>query len=422
MTETFWIAATVFILFALVFVLYPVFFHRPKARIEADLRHQNLLAYRSRLKELEREHEAGTLDDESFEQLKEELAGAMLDDVPENQAPEKRVPGRRSAIVVALIALVFLPVGTYLGYQQWGAMDQVEQYITMQEMEASGGSKAVRMAELAEQLRDRLEQSPDNAKGWAMLGQTYMRIEQYEKASRAYQRLADVVEGNANARATALGLAAQAQFFASQGQMTPQVVDTIEAAKALNPDEVNSLGLEGIYAFGQENYREAIESWERILEVAPDHPQVASIREGVAEAYRRLGETPPVPQAPEQVASEGVDLRVSLAEDVKQQVSDDTTLFIFARPVGASDGPPLAVARMTAGNLPADIRLDDNYAMSPQAAISGQQEVTVVARLSRTGSVQPQPGDWQGQVQASVMAPGEQGQPVLLVIDEQLTN
>lgn len=421
MTDTFWIAATVFILFALVFVLYPVFFHRPRARIETDLRNQNLLAYRSRLKELEREHESGILDDESFEQLKEELAGAMLDDVPENQAPEKRVPGRRSAIVVVLLALVLLPVGTYLGYERWGSMDQVEQFIAMQEMESSGGNQAARMAELAEQLRSRLEQNPDNAEGWAMLGQTYMRIERYQSADEAYQRLASVVEGNAEAQATALGLAAQARFFASQGQMTPEVREVVKAAQALNPDEVNSLGLEGIYAFGQENYREAIDSWERILEVAPDHPQAASIREGVAEAYRRLGETPPTPQAPERVESEGVDLRISLAEDLKQQVDEDTTLFIFARPSGTSGGAPVAVARMTAGNLPADIRLDDNYAMSPQSAISGQDEVVVVARLSRSGSVNPQPGDLEGQVMADVTAPG-QGQPVQLVIDKQLAN
>ncbi|XKH00475.1 c-type cytochrome biogenesis protein CcmI [Marinobacter nauticus] len=421
MTETFWIAATVFILFALAFVLYPVFFHRPRARIETDLRNQNLLAYRSRLKELEREHESGILDDESFEQLKEELAGAMLDDVPENQAPEKRVPGRRSAIVVVLLALVVLPVGTYLGYERWGSMDQVEQFVTMQEMESSGGNQAARMAELAEQLRTRLEQNPDNAEGWAMLGQTYMRIERYQSADEAYRRLASVVEGNADAQATALGLAAQARFFANQGQMTPEVREVVKAAQALNPDEVNSLGLEGIYAFGQENYREAIDSWERILEVAPDHPQAGSIREGVAEAYRRLGETPPTPQAPERVESEGVDLRISLAEDLKQQVAEDTTLFIFARPSGTSGGAPVAVARMTAGNLPADIRLDDNYAMSPQSAISGQDEVVVVARLSRSGSVNPQPGDLEGQVMADVKAPG-QGQPVQLVIDKQLTN
>ena len=59
---------------------------------------------------------------------------------------------------------------------------------------------------------------------------------------------------------------------------------------------------------------------------------------------------------------------------------------------------------MTAGDLPAEIRLDDRYAMSPESAISGQDDVVVVARLSRSGSVNPQPGDWEGRVEAALHA------------------
>ena len=424
MTDTFWIAGTVLILVALAFVLYPVFFHKPRARLEADLRNQNLLAYRTRLKELENEHEAGILDDESYKQLKEELAGAMLDDVPEEPVTQRRVPGRRSAMVVALLAILVLPVGTYFGYQEWGSMDQVEQFLAMQEMNATQGDQTARMAALADQLRKRLEESPDNADGWAMLGQTYMRLERYEQAAEAYRRLADVVSEDRNASAVALGLAAQANYFASEGEMTPAVIDAIAAARALNPDEVNALGLMGINAFGQQNYREAIEYWQRITEVAPDHPQLGAIRGGIEEAYRRLGETPPgqVASEPQQAAGPGVSLRVSLDEGLRQQVADNTVLFIFARPASAAGGAPVAVARMTAGDLPAEIRLDDRYAMSPESAISGQEDVVVVARLSRSGSVNPQPGDWEGRVEAEVLPPAEAEPPVELVINQELTN
>lgn len=423
MTEIFWIAATVFILFALAFVLYPVFFHQPKARLEADIRNQNLLAYRSRLKELEDEYEAGVHDDESFQQLKDELAGAMLDDVPENEVLKKRIPGRKSAIAVVLVSLVFLPVGTYLGYQNWGSMEQVEHFIAMQEMDASDDVQVARMAELAGELRQRLQANPDNADGWATLAQTYMRIERFEDAAEAYEELARVTESEPSASSVALGLAAQARFFDSAGRMTPQVQQLVDQALALNPDEVNALGLMGIYSFGEQNYRDAIEYWGRIAEIAPDHPQIDSIREGISEAYRRLGETPPAAQSqqPERIESAGVSLRISLAEDLLYQVPADATLFVFARPLGGAGGAPVAVARLTAENLPADIRLDDNYAMSPDAMISALDEVAVVARLTTSGSVNPQPGDWQGQVEADVVAPG-QGQPVELVIDQQLTN
>lgn len=425
MTETFWIAATVLILLALAFVLYPVFFHRSKARLETDLRNQNLLAYRSRLKELDNEHEAGILDDETYELLKDELAGAMLDDVPENAVPEKRIPGRRSAMVVGLATVLLLPAGTFLAYDRWGAMEQLEQYLTMQEMSASDGEQVARVSELAEQLRTRLEANPDNADGWAMLGQTYMRIERYEDAARAFQRLASVVDEDPASSAVAHGLAAQALFFTTQGELTPEVRESIEAAQSLNPDEVNSLGLLGISAFSRQDYQAAIDYWERIVEVAPDHPQIASIRGGIDESYRRMGQQSPASEQasePEAAIGPGVSLRVSLDKELQDQVPADTALFIFARSAGTSQGAPVAVARLTAGALPADIRLDDRYAMSPETTISAEQDVVIIARLSRSGSVNPQPGDWQGRVEAQVLSSDAQGEPVQLVINQELTN
>ena len=104
MTDTFWIAATVLIILALSFVLYPVFFHRLGARKQTDLKNQNLMAYRSRMKELDSEYEAGILDDENYRQLKEELAGSMLDDVPEQEQVRPVISGRRSAMAVALVS------------------------------------------------------------------------------------------------------------------------------------------------------------------------------------------------------------------------------------------------------------------------------------------------------------------------------
>ncbi|MFV8571358.1 c-type cytochrome biogenesis protein CcmI [Marinobacter sp. SBS5] len=421
--ETFWIAAAVLILFALAFVLYPVFFHRTKSRIEADLRNQNLLAYKSRLRELDVEYEAGILDQETYEQLKDELAGSMLDDVPANAQPEKRIPGRRSAMAVALLAILCIPVGAYYAYQQWGSMGQVEQYLTMQEMNASGADQVARMSQLADQLRERLEEEPENIDGWAMLAQTYMRIERYKDAATAYQQLAELVSEDPASSAVAYGLSAQALFFKTEGQLTPPVQQAIDSALALDATEVNSLGLLGIHAFSQQNYRKAIGYWETITEAAPNHPQIASIRGGIAEAYGRLGETPPGQAESETpLASAGVDLRVSIDAAFKEQVPADTTLFIFARPAGATGGAPVAVTRLTAGALPVDVRLDDSYAMSPEATISAVDEVVIVARLTRSGSISAQPGDWQGQVTASVVAPDVAGQPVELVINQQLTN
>jgi len=425
MTQAFWIAATVLIIFALGFVLYPVMFHRRGARQQTDLRNQNLLAYRSRMAELEKEHQAGIIDKEAYRQLREELAGAMLDDVPDNEAPSKAVPGRKSAVAVALFSILLIPAATVLLYEEWGAMDSVESFVAMQELGSSDDARATQMSELTLQLRARLEASPDNPDGWAMLGQTYMRLERYDDAAWAFRKLADNVSSDDGSRAVALGLSAQAQFFGSQGAMTEEVTSAIEEARALNPDEVNSLGLLGIHAFSRGNYREAIRYWERVQTVAPDHPQLASIQGGIKEAYTRLGEQPPAEtpafSAPDDSAGGvGVTVRVTLDEAFKQDIPDDTTLFLFARAANTQSGPPLAVVRLTASALPIEVRLDDSHAMAPQAVISGAEKVVVTARLTRSGNINAQAGDWQGSTDSPIEVSEDQGSPVVLVIDQQL--
>ena len=423
MTQTFWLTAAVLIVLALAFVVAPLFLHRSSRRAEMDLRNQNLLAYRSRMAELDREFDAGALDEESYQQLREELAGSMLDDVPDAErgvidSPD-RARGGKSAVVIAIACLAVIPAAAVFLYGQWGAMDDVEQFRAMQEMMAADGDRLGQMQELTTQLRERLEANPENTEGWAMLGRSYMRIEQYEDAAWAFERLAESIEDDENGKAVAWGLSAQAAFFLSEGDLNRGVSNAIEKARSLNPDEVNSLGLLGIHAFSQQNFEEAIRYWERIVSVAPNHPQIASIRQGIEQAYQRLGREVPKEQ-PSEVSAAGVTVRVEIEEAFRGEIPDDTILFVLARRADVQGGPPLAVARLSAGQLPMEIRLDDRFNMSAGAKLSEAGEVRLQARLSRSGNARPQAGDWQGEVVQPVPVGEGENEPVTLVIDTQL--
>jgi cytochrome c-type biogenesis protein CcmH len=106
--------------------------------------------------------------------------------------------------------------------------------------------------------------------------------------------------------------------------------------------------------------------------------------------------------------------RVSLSDEGRQKFKADDTVFIFATPLDAR--MPLAVLRVKVSDLPYDFVLDDSLAMSPQARLSGADQVVVRARISRSGQAQAQPDDWGAE--RSGVKPGARG--LNLVIDKPL--
>ena len=71
-------------------------------------------------------------------------------------------------------------------------------------------------------------------------------------------------------------------------------------------------------------------------------------------------------------------------------------LFVLARDPQAP-GPPLAVQRHTAAELPLTLELSERDAMMPSRTIATVPRVQVVARLSPSGTPQAQSGDFYGQ-------------------------
>jgi cytochrome c-type biogenesis protein CcmH len=111
--------------------------------------------------------------------------------------------------------------------------------------------------------------------------------------------------------------------------------------------------------------------------------------------------------------SSAVRVEVRLDPKFKSKVSPNDTLFVFARSI---DGPPmpLAVARLSASNLPASVTLTDAMAMTPQLKLSSSPHVQVSARISRSGDAIPHTGDLEARPVQAVT--GVQ-KPVVLTID-----
>ena len=85
-------------------------------------------------------------------------------------------------------------------------------------------------------------------------------------------------------------------------------------------------------------------------------------------------------------------LSVNLSDHLSLLVEPGDSVFVYAKAVS---GPPmpLAVKRMTVADLPVEVILSDSDAMIPSMKLSAFDQVTVGARISKTGNPVAQAGD-----------------------------
>ncbi|MCA0871403.1 c-type cytochrome biogenesis protein CcmI [Seohaeicola saemankumensis] len=133
----------------------------------------------------------------------------------------------RSALFVAAI---FVPALAALYYLQMGAPEISSlAYADRQEERA----EQERISDLTNRLYARLTSEPDGgvSEGWMLLGQTYYRMQEFEKAVTAFE----VVAERPDATSTTFSMLAEAQIGADNGIVTPRSEAAINKAFELDP-------------------------------------------------------------------------------------------------------------------------------------------------------------------------------------------
>lgn len=377
----FWLSAGLLCLVAVSFLLIPLLRAR-KVQAEEDRTALNVTLYQERLRELEQQHQAGTLDAAQWQAARDEAARELLADTDGNEARQARRLGR----AVPLLAVMLVPVLAVSLYLQWGAIDKVEQARTF-----AGEPHSIE--EMTARLEQAVQNNPESAEGWYFLGRSYMAQQRAADAARAFGQAVKV----AGREPELLGQWAQALYFAAGKQWSPQLdALTSEALKA-DPEEVTSLGLLGIAAYEEQRFADAIGYWQRLVAVLPEgDPSRQAIAGGIERARQEMGSQAEDSAAAQSQASAGLHIRVELAPALRDKVQPGDAVFVFAR---AASGPPmpLAAKRLTVANLPAEVSLSDSDAMMPQLKLSAFEQVQLVARISRAGDAKN--GEWIGQGQ-----------------------
>lgn len=281
------------------------------------------------------------------------------------------VPGRARAgggwlLAAAGVAVIALAAA---GYYRLGAWPDV----ALRELLAGAESPAP----VIDRLRDRLRATPNNTSYWLLLARLEQQQGDMAAALTAYRQLLDREPDAPVVRAEY----AQLLFLAAGNRVTEAVRDQVRRVLDAQPDNALALSLQGIDAFQQERYQDAIDAWQQVLEVAPDSAEAAALSAAIAAARDRLGEPAPPPL-----------LRISVALAAGVAADPATPVFVYVR---EWQGPPMPVAarRLRVAELPAEIAFAADSGLSPDRPLASIDRFEVVARLSRSGTPTPGPGD-----------------------------
>jgi cytochrome c-type biogenesis protein CcmI len=194
-----------------------------------------------------------------------------------------------------------------------------------------------------------------------------------------------------------------------------------------HPDDAQGWALLARTYKATQHYPEAREAFKHALEAAPGDP---GLEREYAAAETPNADSPAEPQqclASDSAAecsgapvapgdSTHIVVKVSLDPKLKAKVLPSDTLFVFAK---AADGPPmpLAIARLTAAQLPTSVTLTDAMSMMPNLTLSKFPQIILGARISKSGNAIAQSGDFQT-LSAAVSNSGTE--PIRLTIDRRV--
>ena len=378
-------------------ILLPVLFraHEVLTGVRSD---RNITIARERLAEIESDLAREIISDDNYSTLREEIELNLVDDLTVDSTTTAISRGGQWAAVVIAFVLPVLTGGIYLVIGTPSAVSLPPGIVAS----ATGGGLPAQddIPGMISSLAGRLQQSPDDAEGWALLGRSYMTTGQYGLAVEAYDRLLSL----AGDHPLILLMLADALAMSEEGRVSDQAADLIQRAIILDPENLQGLWMSGIAAIQRGEPARAITYWETLEPMLSDAPQQLAEITALIRSARGVEGKPVVDSGPRPAADSedsagadvaGVTVNVDIGAEFRDRVSPTDTVFVYAR---AATGPPmpLAVKRITVADLPTEVMLNDTDAMTPAMSLSQFDRVIVGARVSSSGNAIAEPGDIQG--------------------------
>ena len=380
------------------FILFPLWIrNRAESFVEGALRkNENIALFQERSDELENELASGNLSQAEFDVLIQEMQQSLLSDVSDEELTTKGTTKKKKSSVakpttysltIPLLLCLLMPFVAYGLYNEWGFKNDVE-LMGLFQRTVNNLDNPQESQNLIISLGEVVQADDDRPWAWYFLAENFASIGMFAEAEIAYTQSAVRMEETPE-KALVLGRVAMAKYVLAEFTFTADILEVIDEARTINPNEISILQLIAADAEEREDFETAIEYWRLIIQSNPSSEQARTLRRSIAIAQQRLtGDGQDVAAGPT------IEINLSLAEGL--ELDGSLRVFVAVRNAAQEGLPPLAAIDLTVADLPANIQLDNSYAVGP-FNISSAETVFVSASVSFTGSATPTSGDYRSQ-------------------------
>lgn len=427
---------------ALAFVLVPLLrsrnIDRQLLRKTLTDNASNVAIFRAQKAEIEEDFAGALITADERDHALQELSIRVASEVTGDAASIDLAPVASNLIsrgvwVFATLAVICIPLSAVLLYATLGSPQLIAGVVAVANAPAGKNASAAvapaapaaaadtspevsdkQILAMVDSLAEKMQQNPSDPKGWILLARSQNALGRYADAAEAYERAAALLPNDAQVLADYADVTTMIQ----EGRFDGKPLTLIKQALQIDPNNMKALALAGTAEMRLGNKAQSLKHWQKLKTlVAKDSDDARELDSIIAEVNgasegkpmlqpaqsAQLAQSAPAPakSASGPAAATGSNKTtsgsVTISPDLATKIAAGDTLFVFARAV---NGPkmPLAIVRAPAPKTwPFAFSLDDSMAMAPGMNLSAFPEVTIEARISKSGGAQPLPGDLVGQ-------------------------
>lgn len=191
---------------------------------------------------------------------------------------------RYFTLLLAPLIVVF----SLAGYYFWGDFANWQEYLKHNESQQRVQQmlKTIKTPqELIAKLKAKLDDTPKSAKGWYLLGRLYSAQKEFEPAVQAFAKAYAFAPDNEQYAVNY----AQGLWQLNQHQFNPEIINLFSGLLHNNPKQADALAMLAMHAFMSHAYQDAIDYWQRLLQLAPEQSEESlAIRKAIAKAQARI--------------------------------------------------------------------------------------------------------------------------------------